>query len=100
MSKQIERRKGKRKGMRYRDDYIILWGALSSDWRLYRMDDSFMDGWSSLIEHSCPLDGEVFSGHWIKECVECEKCHSELPDEIVTLWKIHNMEQMWRLNDL
>ncbi len=100
MSKKEERRKGKRKGMRYRHDYIVLWGSLTSEWRLYRMDESFMDGWSSLIEHDCRKDGDVFSGHWSEGCSECSQCHSEIPDEIITLWKIHNMDQMWRLKDL
>ena len=67
MTMKNERRKGKRKGMRYRHDYIILWGDIHSDWRLYRMGESFMDGWLSLSEHNCPKDGEVFSGHWIEE---------------------------------
>jgi len=100
MSRTVERRKGKRKGMRYRDDYIILWGDLNSEWRLYRMDESFMDGWSSLIEHACRKDGEIFSGHWMKGCVECSICNAELPDDLVTLWQLHNADQMWRLKDL
>lgn len=95
-----ERRSGKRKGMRYRDDYIVLWGDLASEWRLYRMDDSFMDGWASLIEHACRKEGDVFSGHWSEGTQECNQCHSELPTDLVTLWKIHNMDQMWRLENI
>lgn len=92
--------KAGRKGMRYRDSYIILWGDLTSTWRLYRMDDEFMDGWSSLIEHACPKEGEVYSGHWVEGSTECTDCGDEIPAEVITLWKLHNIDQMWRLNDL
>ena len=95
-----ERRTGERKGMRYRDDYIILWGDLDSEWRLYRMDDAVMDGWSSLIEHACRKDGEIFSGHWVKGCNECSICNLELPEDLITLWQLHNADQMWRLKDI
>jgi hypothetical protein len=92
--------KAGRKGIRFRDDYIVLWGALHSDWRLYRMGDSFMDGWASLIEHSCRKDGDIYSGHWVKGCEECGACGDDIPREIITLWKIHNADQMWRLEDI
>ena len=95
-----ERRKGKRKGMRYRHDYIVLWGDLDSEWVLYRMAESMMDGWSSLIEHSCRKGDAGFSGHWIEGCTECLYCNSELPQDLVTLWKLHNIDQMWRLKDI
>ena len=96
---QGDRRDAKagRKGMRYRDDYIILWGTIAGPWRLYRMEEGMMDGWASLIEHSCPKEGEVYSGHWSRECGECNCCGDYIPDDIITLWKMHNADQMWRL---
>ena len=97
---ELDRRKGERKGFRFRKDYVLLWSDLAETWRLYRMDESFMDNWASLIEHSCPKNGDVYSGHWTETCVKCTECGEALPDELVTAWKLHNADQMWRLNDL
>ena len=83
---------------RNKDDYILLWGGIRGIWRVYRLETGFMDGWMSLIEHECSKTGEVYSGHLDeRDGLECTNCYERIPDEVITLWKLHNADQMWRI---
>lgn len=91
-----ERRSGERLGFQHRKGYTILHG--DSVWWMYTLrDGGFMDDWNSLISHACPKDGEVYSGHWAPGYPECSNCHTDLPDDLITLWKLHNADNMWRI---
>ena len=65
----------------------------------------YKDDWNSLILHYCHNnDSKVremipmwrLPAGLIRGYTDCPRCGEEMPDEIITLWRLHNMDQIQR----
>jgi len=65
----------------------------------------YLDNWNSLILHYC-IDNrnakQEMIPMWrlpaglIRGYTDCPRCNAKMPDSIITLWRLHNMDQIQR----
>ena len=65
----------------------------------------YRNDWNSLILHFCSNNrSKVLEGipMWrlpaglIRGYTDCPRCDAKMPDSIITLWRLHNMDQIQR----
>lgn len=67
----------------------------------------YKDDWNSLILHFCKNNGGEQMARemipmWrlpaglIRGFTDCPRCGEDMPDSIITLWRLHNMDQIQR----
>ena len=65
----------------------------------------YRDDWNSLILHYCKNNRDKaremipmwrLPAGLVRGYTDCPRCHEVMPDSIITLWRLHNMEQIQR----
>ena len=63
----------------------------------------YKDNWNSLILHFCPMNQSKelemipmwrLPAGLIRGYTDCPRCNETMPDSIITLWRLHNMDQI------
>jgi hypothetical protein len=58
----------------------------------------------SVIQHECEVEKQadrtvrkIWQGTWSAEDGRCQRCHVKIPNDLLTVWKLHNWDalQKW-----
>ena len=68
------------------------------NWTIFEQDDAYWNADYDVVTHACGWihKRKVINAYEMTKFTHCPACGDEIPDEIVGVWKLKNMEKIQR----